>query len=208
MLPPYQFLRCRFYTPNCVEGVGQQDGGITGRWSMKPTRRYSDAEAKVAQLFANWGWEAHEIIRFTKRFGPLSGSPGPGHEFRFTVESWRTNQSEFRKFWHHVRDGRMGQYEPIEGSTVEIRKRWLDFRCGDLWTFMSLELLAAPEKVRICLRPECTHPYFIANHGKERYCSPACANWSQAQLKRNWHEARRQLRKAKQEESHVSRKAR
>lgn len=64
---------------------------------------------------------------------------------------------------------------------------------GTLWTFI-FEALHYPEKVRLCLRPDCKH-YFIAQHGKELYCSVECANWSQAQLKKRWHEQQRQKRR-------------
>jgi hypothetical protein len=195
--PPYRFLRFRFYTPKGVEDVRPHDGSITGRWAKPTAPRYSETGNTVAQRFANCGWETHDIIAFTKRFGPLSGSPYQDRQFTFTVESWRGNQWTFREFWSQVAAGRIGQYQPFEGSTVEIRKRWLDFRCSDLWIFMSLELLAAPEKLRFCLHPKCKHPYFVAQHGKERYCSTACANWSQAQLKKRWHELQRQRRKGK-----------
>ena len=182
-LPPYRFLRFRFYAPKGVEDVIACDGSITGRWAKPTTRFYSETENTVAQRFANSNREESDILAFTKRFGPLSGSPDQGREFSFTVESWRANQRTFRQFWSQVKAGMIGPYKPLEGSAIEIRKRWLDFRCTDLWIFMSLELLAAPEKLRFCLRPGCAHPYFIAQHGKERYCSTDCANWSQTQLK-------------------------
>jgi hypothetical protein len=63
---------------------------------------------------------------------------------------------------------------------------------------MLLQIIAQSRKVRICERSDCTTPYFIANHGKERYCSIDCSNWSQARLKKRWHEEQRTERKRQQ----------
>jgi len=196
ILPGNRFARFRFYAPIGVEDVRLSDHSIIGRWKVQPTRFYGETEKTLAERFANWGREEIDIQNFTERYGPLAGSRFDGPQFRFAVAAWRSNQQEFRKYWCEVEQGHVGKHEPLQGSTIEIRRGWLDFCCGALWTFMTLELLSEVEKVRICERPDCSkNKYFVAQHGKERYCSPDCANWSQARLKMRWHEQQRQKRK-------------
>jgi len=190
----HRFVRFRFYTPIGVERVRLHRDGIVGQWKQQTTPFYGDREKTVAERFVNWGWEGADVERFTKRYGPLVGSPQESRDFSFPLESWCQSQSEFRKFWHVARKGHIGEYQPLEGNTIEIRRGWLHFRCGSLWTFMTLELLSQPEKLRFCARPDCGHRYFVAQHGKERYCSTECANWSQSQLKKRWHEQQRRKR--------------
>lgn len=202
--PDYRFIRFRFYAPIGVTDVSIQNSTIAGSWKKDPLRYYGEKEKTLAERFANWRHEPKDIELFTRRYGPLAGNLYTGLEFEFPVLGWLGSQQEFRAFWRLlVRDGAPGGYEPLAGNTIEIRNRWLDFRCGDLWTFMSLELLRQPEKLRVCLRPDCHHPYFVAQHGKEQYCSTDCANWSQAQLKKHWHEQQREKRKATMKGKHA-----
>jgi hypothetical protein len=85
-----------------------------------------------------------------------------------------------------------GQYKPIGENSIEVRGKWLDFRCHDLWTFMVLEMFMNQRMLRLCEHPGCVQQlYFIAQHGKERYCSTDCSNWSQSQLKKRWHAEQR-----------------
>ena len=194
-LPNYRFIRFRFYAPIGVEDVHLEDASIAGRWKKNTTRYYGVKEKTLAERFANCRRESADIQRFTEGYGPLAGNPYTEREFKFSLESWRGSQDEFCKFWNVlVRARAPGGYQPLEGNAIEIRDRWLHFRCGALWTFMTLELLSRPEKTRVCLRPNCKQRYFIAQHGKERYCSPECGNWSQAQLKKRWHKEQRQKR--------------
>jgi hypothetical protein len=195
-LPDYRFIRFRFYTPVSVESVCLVGASIVGKWAVKEKRLYPDRGITVAQRFTNCDGTPEAIRTFAERFGPVALTQGVG-EFSFSVVEWLQSQREFQKFWRVlVKVGSPGRYWPLEGNAVELRNRWLHFRCGTLWTFMTFELLSQPEKVRLCLRPDCKHPYFVAQHGKEQYCSTDCANWSQAQLKKHWHEQQRQKRKA------------
>ena len=191
ILPHYRFARFRFYAPKGVSNVQIEGDSVAGCWDGTPVRFYGDKEKTLAERFANWSWEAAQIQKFTERYGPLVGGPSDGRTFRFTLDSWRSHQWELRKFWSEVQRGAVGNVEFLQGNVIEIRDRWLDFRCGHLWTFMELELMSRPERVRFCLRPECPHPYFVAQHGKERYCSPDCSNWAQSQHKKGWHEDQR-----------------
>jgi hypothetical protein len=188
-----------------VEDVRLEARRIAGRWLMEPRLYYGNpTETPLAQKFANADGSDSSILRFTKMYGPLDGpqSCGDGKGgFIFATETWRANQREFWLHWRAVMA--QGQhkswhfgYLPPPGNSFYFRRGWIDLECGDLWTFMTLQLHVQPAKLRICQRPDCGK-YFFANHGKERYCSTDCANWSQARLKKRWHEKQRSRRKIK-----------
>jgi hypothetical protein len=201
ILPSYRFARFRFFTPIGVKNVRLEAGRILGQWVLERYHHYgSPRETRISQLFANCDGSDKSILEFTRRYGPLTrgGNDGQGG-FSFSTESWRDNQKEFAVLWMGLRakDRRRAWpagYTPLEGNMLWFTKgRWIDYECNDLWTFMSLELFAQPGLLRICERPDCER-FFFANHGKERYCSTKCSNWSQSQLKKKWHEKQRQKR--------------
>ena len=191
ILPNYRFARLRFYAPMGVQAVIQTNDDVTGRWKAETARYYGDREKSLSERFANLQPDNKNIVAFTMRYGPLSGSPLTEPVFRFPIASWVRNQAEHNKFWRELLHGVPDAYEPLPGSFLEIKNGWIDYRCPDLWTFMSLEMLTQQSKLRICSRPDCKHPYFFAQHGKERYCSVGCSNWSQSELKKRWHEKQR-----------------
>jgi hypothetical protein len=202
-LPDYRFIRLRFYAPIAVESVRLAGTFVAGRWTREEERFYPEKGTTVAQRFANCESTPEEVCRFTARFGPLELSPGQG-EFSFKVDDWMASQKEFQKLWRILaKGGTPARYWPLPGDAVEFRGKWLYLRCGTLWTFMTYELLTQPAKVRICERPDCKHPYFVAQHGKEQYCSTDCSNWSQAQLKKRWHEQQREKRKSAMKGKHA-----
>ena len=198
-LPDYRFIRFRFYAPVAVEAARVDGASITGRWSGDEKRLYPEKGEMVARRFAICDDTPEQVRQFTARFGPLAEPPGRG-KFSFEIDAWRASRKDFQEFWRALaKGGRPSRYWPLPGDAVEFRGKWLHLRCGTLWTFMMYELLSQPAKVRICERPDCKHPYFVAQHGKERYCSTECSNWSQAQLKKRWHEDQRRERIAKQQ---------
>jgi len=195
-LPDYRFIRFRFYTPICVGNVRVVGTSIVGTWITNERQHYPERGVTVAQRLANCHGTPKDIRAFTDNYGPLALTQGVG-EFRFSVDEWLESQHEFQKLWRILaKGGTPSRYWQLPGDAVEFRNKWLQLRCGTLWTFMMYELLSQAGKVRICERPDCKHPYFIAQHGKEQYCSVDCSNWSQAQLKKRWHEQQRQKRTA------------
>lgn len=200
-LPGYRFERLRFYAPIQVGDVRLEADQVVGRWTLEVQRHYSSAnETRLAERFVNLDGSPDSILRFTRKYGPLirANSDEKGG-FRFPLDTWRKNQGEFRLFWRAFSSKGKPKdfspsYTPLGGNSFEVRRGWLDFCCADLWTFVTLEVFLLADKLRICERPDCRR-YFFSNHGKERYCSTFCANWSQAQLKRRWHEKRRLQRR-------------
>lgn len=197
-LPEYRFSRFRFYTPTGFEAVRLEGENVVGRWNRTWGHFYGESGSTVAQRFVNWEWAPEQIIKFTNGYGPIRHSPYLRPlGFSFSLESWRQNQWQFRKVWAGVQKGRNIRTQLLEVGQAEIKNGWLDFGCGTLWDFMTFELLSQPEKLRYCRRSDCSHPYFVAQHGKEQYCSTDCANWAQNQWKKEWHETQRQKRLVK-----------
>ncbi len=54
------------------------------------------------QDFANWGREPEDILRFTRRFGPLARSAQGGKPFTVKVSEWLRRQDAFRAEWDDV----------------------------------------------------------------------------------------------------------
>jgi hypothetical protein len=175
------------------------EGVVEGRWKKQPDRHYSrSTETALVQRYVNCGMESESILAFTRRWGPLSGNIWTGESFSFSVDGWCGSQRTMREHWSLLVQGKtVGvPYLPAGDNFIEVQGKWIEFRCGDLWTFMVLEMFTSQSKLRLCERPDCTKRYFIAQHGKERYCSTECSKWAQSQFKRRWHEQQRKKRLA------------
>lgn len=186
-----------------VDGAEASALTITGRWSGDPPKKYPDGrraghDAQLERLltdFANWKNDADEIVRFTTQYGPLTiPATAEGDEFSFDVRDWQRCQSDFRIEWE--RSGDWGEdaerdlslsVEPKEGDEFDRKPDGLVYRVDTLHRMLRLQLLATPSnRLKKCLRPGCTAPYFIARHLGQRYCTPDCSRWAQRQLKRRW----------------------
>jgi hypothetical protein len=74
-----------------------------------------------------------------------------------------------------------------KGGSVNFRGGSITFIAKTLYWYLYLDLLTIPiERVKICKRDQCVHPYFIAGHLKQRFCSDECAEESQRELKKEW----------------------
>ena len=112
-----------------------------------------------------------------------------GKEFRFQLESWRNIQRGFRQFWEGVatKSQSMSFVHHTWRDAIIMRDGKLVYFAGNLESFFLMEFLSAPlDRLRTCRRPECETPYFVARHLRQQYCSPGCAEWAQAQAKKQW----------------------
>ena len=195
ILPTNRFVKCAFYTPIGATNVRLHGAEIIGDWKQKASDYYGERGLTLAQRFAVLPCDAESILKFTQRWGPLYGNPIDGKDgFCFSVESWRQNQFVFRKLWRSVRRTGAAPWETQERIWVDFKPKAVTLRCPDLFTFMVFELLNNAKALRVCKLPSCLHPYFLAQHGKEQYCSPECANEAQSEWKRRWHEKQREKR--------------
>lgn len=197
------------YTPNnsvpaveffALAGVSEAEGDgvqVSGTWSDLPVELNLRRTAALAEEFANWPNNPESILKFTRKYGPLEAphslsSGGRGAPFRFLVEWWRQEQRRFQMEWQldfRLRDipssGKVIYTSPNEYFV--LTSSGLKFRAGSLLRLLYFGLDGIPSaRLRICLRPDCTHPYFAARHLKQTYCSDECARWGQRQWKKQW----------------------
>jgi hypothetical protein len=195
ILPTDRFVRCAFYTPTGCVNVRKNEMEIIGDWAHKASNYYGDRGNLLAQRFANSPSDARSILKFTQRWSPILGNPYDGRDgFQFTVESWAATQKAFQQLWRVVQRTGSCPFQPVEPVVVEFVKGRPLLQCQDLYTFMCFELMSNASKLRTCKRENCGNPYFLAQHGKEQYCSIDCSNWAQSIWKKRWHEDRRQKR--------------
>jgi hypothetical protein len=191
--PAKSLLRFNFYALAGVEEVRVEGLEIVGRWKNSLEHIYSSPKKRLAEQFANCASDDAAIVRFTKRYGPLTCEALPGAEFRFRVQDWRFEQDCFRQRWEHLRPQRgvkkvSAEYQRNQGGDgIEYEDGSLRYRTTNLNRFLLLDLLSCPaERLRRCARPDCENPYFVASHLGQRYCSEKCAGWKQQQHKKEW----------------------
>jgi hypothetical protein len=155
-------------------------------------------EGFLVQEFVNWPDRPQDILRFTKRYGPLSEGPSSGSPFRFTLKSWRAAQQSLRGTWELFA---LHQTQKFDQSTsiIEVDSRehfiWkkgrLEYRAWNLLRLLQLELASIPmERVKVCKcgRPDCPQRYFVAHHLGQSYGTAPCAIAAQRKWKQAWWE--------------------
>lgn len=199
-LPPHRFVKCLFFTPIGAEDVHLKESEVVGT-RTEPIAYWGERGLTLAQRFANQSQDQKSILQFTQRWGPLYGNIyDNGETFSFSMDSWIRSQAQFRESWVMVqrlqrakRDFSWGvvTVSSLETVHVEHGPKGPILRCPDLYTFMSFELHGNGKALRVCKRTDCPKPYFLAQHGKERYCSTGCANWAQSKWKKRWHKKKK-----------------
>jgi hypothetical protein len=82
--------------------------------------------------------------------------------------------------------------EPVEGSPDAVKVDWdggkLILQYGALNDFQAsiYELLRVSRFARVCARPGCLAPYFIAKDLRTRHCSTDCADAMQDEWRKEW----------------------
>jgi hypothetical protein len=172
-----------------VEEVCLDEESVAGRWTKSLTPFWSTENVRPTQDFLNWSSAPESIVLFTKRFGPLNDEPKPGDGFRFHLSEWRGLQKRLRLTWNDVRLGKTtGDWEASPGDGVlAYQNGQLVFTARSLFSFLCLDLVTNPVKLmKLCLRPGCPAPFFMAHHARQRFCSEKCSGWSQRISKTIW----------------------
>ena len=178
---------------------------VQGRWSRHlayrsldtaPPRYRTDWPDTLVEEFANWAAEPEHIRRFTERYGPLNLPSKKNTRFRFDIKEWVRLQEEFRQEWRHaiLRPRRVASLvRPRTELTVEPGERFefmsdsYTYFAANLYRLLLLELRCIEQtRLRVCQRPDCENPYFVASHLKQIYCSDLCQRWGQKEAKRRW----------------------
>ena len=91
----------------------------------------------------------------------------------------------------------------FESGQVTVKPR-------TLLDWLAKSLLDYREKLAICERDGCEHPYFVKPHARQRFCSPDCANSVRQQKKEQWWMENRDrfLKKWRQERKSARRRKR
>jgi hypothetical protein len=176
-------------TLNSVRLVG---GQISGRLTL------AVGEAKplpnLITNFLNWPTNDEDILRFTKKYGPINTAE-VGGGWSFGAEEWRGDQYFMQQAWG--RDAIWGTQNECFGVGFDKSDRIWFYKDGhivlertELRQFLDDSLHAVPpERMKKCRRPAeegCDTPYFIANHLHQEYCSVVCSAWAQRASKREW----------------------
>lgn len=192
-------LRVGFFTLAGVSAAELQGDRVVGvqkdpLLELRPTKNVF-----LSSEFVNWANDADGILRFTRRYGALEAPTRPGQQFSFDVGNWQQRQLSIRRNWdqvnflfrkfslHHY--GELAQHTiPVEQGEMLVRRgRKLEYKANTLFRLVMMEFASiAPERLRKCVRPNCQHPYFIARHLGQSYCSSVCARWAQREWKKQW----------------------
>jgi len=168
-----------------VRDANIHNGCIAGTWKeeLHPLRSKTSRKTIVEQ-FVNFASDPESVVRFVRRFGPLC-KPEPSGTFRQSIQEWRAHQSFVRKLWSEgpALSYRIGMKE---GEQIVFSKD-LTLVVEDLGRFLEFEVFVFPgARRRVCKRPDCPNPYFIARHLRQRLCSEPCNNWAQRNYKLEW----------------------
>ena len=176
-------------------------GNLRGSYAPEPV---------AVEDFANCLLDINSVKRFTKRYGPLWGEDQahPG-SFAFMLSQWIADRRNYRMMWDRLlgleiaednlpvlpkdllwlRDAQDPWKKVQTSGTFEITKLGLAYVADTLYSALLLKMLAVSVdgKLRRCAKPGCDQQiYFIAQHGKSRYCSEICAKWAQSEWKKEW----------------------
>jgi len=170
---------------------------ISGKWKKIQPRVISVSTERRLARFANWASTPEKILRFTKTYGPVTLPVlGRGRRFSFSVESWQRAQEDFRTLWREQMGrpgdacrllGQEGSLKTEEGEELSLTFGHWSYVTSTVQRLFLLELLATPDqRLRLCPGQGCKTRFFIANHGRDRYCSDRCRSWAQRFAKAKW----------------------
>ena len=189
--------RIAFFALAGAQSAEIQGDDIVGVLKAPLPEFYGLPKGFLVEEFVNWPDRPQDILRFTKRYGPLLEGPSSGSRFKFALHSWRADQQSLRGTWelfarvHHLH--RFDQSDSIIAvhpyEQLIQRKGRLEYRAWNLLRLIRLELASIPtERLRICKcgRPDCPQRYFVANHLGQLYATEPCAGAAQRKWKQEW----------------------
>src|SRR5437773_5279353 len=193
----------RFYTLAGVEKASvlfKPPDLIVGHyWEWLPHHFYPAGVKEIKKLleeFANCRPDPDAVIRFTKKYGPLQLIPSPSEVFSFRITDWLAAQANFCEKWKR-NTGRRVRLWPVDilegepGESFSVSPWYYEYRASNLYRLLLLELYSFTQaRLRLCRRPDCPTPFFVATHLKTKYCSKPCAAWKQREWKRAWWHAK------------------
>lgn len=186
LTPAKSSRRFRFCVLAGVEDVRILGNELAGRFQANLKEFYGPPNRRLIEDFLNWPHDPENILRFTRRYGPLRNPPVGGASFAVSWFPWYADQRFLQNLWRNKSILRSSEWEPSDGS-LAFRQGWLTYTTPDLYTFLYMDLVTCEAKrLRICKRTDCPHPYFVASHLKQRFCDEKCAQWGQREWKKQW----------------------
>jgi hypothetical protein len=197
MITPAIRRELRFLTFSGVEGVELSGEAVVGHFKPKLVQIGGTRDESLVESFVNWPDDPKDIVRFTRRYGPLEIPAVPNGSFEFHLGAFKAMQGHFREIWKDL--PKRTDLDLLKlGGALRFHKGSITYTAPNLRTYLYVDLITSPaERVRVCKREECHHPYFIAGHLKQVFCSDECAEEGQRLLKRAWWEKHGQSWRAK-----------
>jgi hypothetical protein len=159
---------------------------IVGRFQTDLKEFYGPPDRRLIQKFLNLRCDPQSIMEFTRRYGPLEAAPVSGAEFEFYWFDWIQTQKRFCSMWRRTGIFGLDARERSSG-TLAFRNGWLTYTAPNLYVYLYMDLVTCEaQRLRICKRADCPHPYFIARHLKQRFCTERCGEWGQREWKKQW----------------------
>jgi hypothetical protein len=165
---------------------------VIGRFKDHLVEVGGKREPRLIETLVNCGDDLRSIQSFTRQYGPPLKNifVQPGGEFRFTRDDFRAIQGEFRNTWRNLEKEANSSVEllPRFGGKFVFSKGVTTYFAPNLYAYFYADLLtnASIERFRVCQRDDCRHPYFLAGHLRQQFCSDACAEEGKRALKREW----------------------
>src|SRR5215831_15995589 len=176
----------RFCTLAGIDNAQLEEGFIVGRFGTILKEYYGPKTGTLIEQFVNWSSDDLSWLRFVKRYGPLWEDAQHGQSFRSELKGFRDAQRGFQHQWlDHQRSG----WQLTDKVTVTNLSGHAVLRLRNLHWFLFLDFVTHdPKRLKVCERPDCSTPYFVAHHLGQSYCTSVCAAWAQRKWKTEWWE--------------------
>ena len=165
---------------------------IVGKWKSEPLVFYGLRGGRLLiEDFLNWPSDDAGILRFIRKYGPLYDSPLVADSFGVNIVLWSRWKKSIRGEWEGLMEApHTFEFETaVNNAVLSYVNRRFELRVDCLRAFLELELASCDRKrLRKCEAPECSTPYFVARHLRQKYCSDKCAEWAQKSWKKKWWE--------------------
>jgi hypothetical protein len=173
----------RYSTLTGIEDARIVGSSVFGHFQSSLCERLAEPTNRLVASFVNWPTNPKDVLRFTMQNGPLDDTATSGAEFTIAIDRFIEVQEELRQLWRNPLDPpewnvKAGKIRFSGGSIIYVAK--------DLRTFLHFDLMTAPaDRLKVCARVGCQHPYFLAGDLKRRFCSVECREDNRRAAKRN-----------------------
>jgi hypothetical protein len=157
---------------------------IRGRFSENLAERGGEPGRRLVAEFVNWPDDPESVLNFITMYGPLDAPAAANTTFALNLHDFSDAQEDLREMWRN-RD-QLPEWKLTEGRML-FHEGSVTYVAPTLRSFLRFDLLTCPpERLKICKRVGCRHPYFIAGDLKRRFCSVECAEEGRREIKRIW----------------------